>query len=345
MLQSQLFLRIIKEISKEIEAESCKLLLRGGFIHQLTTGAYSFLPLGWRCHQKIENIIREEMNAISGQEVSLPAMTPKELWQKTNRWNFMDPPLFKIRDRRGNEFALASTHEEVITKLAKSYIGSYKDLPAVLYQIQNKFRNEMRFTGGLLRTREFIMKDLYSFHQDERDLSRYFNKVVKTYQKIFRRCGLQAIKSEASGAGFTEKRMKTYEFQVKAEVGEDRIIFCPKCNFAANIEVTQFKAGDKCPKCKEVLERINAIEVGHAFTLGTKYSQALDLYFIDKRGNKKLPVMGCYGIGLGRLMATIVEVHHDKKGIIWPEEVAPFDLHLIPIFLGKKKIDQKISNP
>ncbi len=339
MLQSQLFCKTFKKAPKTAEVISHKLLVKGDFISQLASGIYNFLPLGCRVQKKIEKIIREEMDAIGGQEVLLAALQPKELWQKTDRWEHMDPPLFKIKDRHKKEFALGSTHEEAITDLVKTRIQSYKDLPLALYQIQNKFRNEMRSTGGLLRTREFIMKDLYSFHTDQRDLDRFFNKVLRAYDEIYKRCGLKVIKSEASGGVFTKE--ENYEFQVLAEIGEDRIIYCPKCNWAANLEVSKVKK--ECPECRGRLVKKNSIEVGHIFKLGTKYSKALDLYFRDKKGEKKPVVMGCYGIGIGRLMATIVEVNHDKKGIIWPKTVAPLDIHLIPIFLGKENIDKKIK--
>ena len=329
MLQSKLFSKTLKKAPKEAKIASHKLLLRGDFISQLASGIYSFLPLGYRIHRKIEEVVREEMNAIGGQEVFLPSLQPKEIWQKTDRWGHMDPPLFKIKDRHKKEFVLGPTHEEVITDLLKGRVQSYKDLPVYLYQIQTKFRNEMRFAGGLLRAREFVMKDLYSFHPDKKDLDKFFNKVLLAYDKIFKRCGLKAIKSEASGGVFTKE--KTYEFQVMSKEGEDKIIYCPKCNWATNLEVTKIKAGQKCPKCKSKLVKANSIEVGHTFRLGTKYSKALNLYFRDKKGEKKPVVMGCYGIGLGRLMAAIVEINHDDKGIIWPKEVTPFQIHLIQI--------------
>ncbi|HOK35256.1 MAG TPA: His/Gly/Thr/Pro-type tRNA ligase C-terminal domain-containing protein [Candidatus Pacearchaeota archaeon] len=344
MLRSQFFLKTKKDVPKGIEVESHKLLIKGGFIEQVSSGSFCFLPLGWKVHQEIENIIRDEMNKTGGQEVYLNALIPKELWQKTGRWEKMDPPLFRTKDRHQQEFGLGPTHEEVITQIAKNYVESYKDLPFALYQIQNKFRNEMRFTGGLLRTREFIMKDLYSFHQDEKDLEKYFYKVVRAYEKIFRRCGVPAIKSEASGAGFAEKGAKTYEFQVEAGIGEDKVIFCPKCKWAANSEVSSKKEGEKCPNCKGILKQIQTIEVGHTFMLGTKYSKAFDLTFKDKDGKEKLVYMGCYGIGVGRLMATIIEKNHDEKGIIFPKEVAPFDIYLIPLFSGNETIDRKIKN-
>ncbi len=337
MLQSKLFYKTLKKAPKTAEVISHKLLLRGGFISQLSSGVYSFLPLGYRVHKKIENIIRQEMNSMGCQELFLPALQPKELWLKSGRWDKMDPPLFRLKDRHKKEFALGSTHEEVITDLVKSYLGSYKDLPWALYQIQEKFRNEMRFTGGLLRTREFMMKDLYSFHSDKKDFEKFFAKVLLSYDKIYKRCGLNAVKSEASGGIFTKE--KTYEFQVLSEIGEDKIVFCPKCSWAANLEVIGPGGEQKCPKCGGKLVQKKSIEVGHTFRLGTKYSKALSLYFLNKKGIKGPVIMGCYGIGLGRLMATIIEINHDEKGIIWPKEVAPFRVHLIRVGNDKEIVN------
>ena len=223
MRQSKLFYKTLKKSPRAGGIASHELLLRGDFISQLASGIYTFLPLGHRVYQRIENIIRQEINSIEGQEIFMPTFQPKELWQKTGRWSNMDPPLFKIKDRHKKEFALGPTHEEVITDLVRDRIQSYKSFPLILYQIQNKFRNEMRFTGGLLRAREFIMKDLYSFHSDNKDFEKFFNKVLKAYDKIYKRCGLRAVKSEASGGVFTKE--KTYEFQVLSDIGEDRIIY------------------------------------------------------------------------------------------------------------------------
>lgn len=329
MLQSKLFAKTQKIPPREAEIASHKLLTRAGFISQLVSGIYSFLPLGWRVEKRIENIVRQEMEAIGGQEVFLPVLHPKELWQKTGRWNKMEPPLFKLKDRKKRDFCLGPTHEEAITDLVKTYIQSYKDLPLYLYQIQDKFRDELRPSGGLLRAREFIMKDLYSFHGDEKDLENFFNKVLGAYGRIYKRCGLKALRSEASGGGFTE--LKTYEFQVISEVGEDKVIYCPGCEWAVNFEVSREKAGQKCPKCRGKLIKARSIEVGHTFRLGTKYSRDLGVFFADQKGKKQPVVMGCYGIGLGRLMAAVVEINQDGKGIVWPKEVAPFDIHLIEV--------------
>lgn len=326
MLYSKLFGKTLKTIPEEAEAISHKLLLKGGFIDQLAAGIYSFLPLGWRVHQKIENIIREEMKAIDGQEVFLPSLQPKSLWQETDRWDHMDPPLFKLKDQHDRDYALGPTHEEVMTDLARKRINSYKDLPLYLYQIQNKFRNEIRSTGGLLRVREFVMKDLYSFDRTERDLRQYFHKVIEAYTKIFSRCDLKVALCQASGG--TIGGSETYEFHVLAPVGEDKVVYCPKCSWGANQDVSQ---ETRCPKCSSDLEKSSSIEAGHVFALGTKYSSAMGAEFVDSDGARKPIWMGCYGIGLGRLMATIVEVHHDDKGIIWPKRVAPFQVHLIEL--------------
>jgi len=337
MRQSKLFYKTSKEAPKEAEIASHKLLVKADFISQLASGIYSFLPLGYNVHKKISDIIRDELDAIGSQELFLPVLQPKELWLKTGRWEKMDPPIIVIKDRHDREFALGPTHEEVITDLAKPRIQSYKDLPVALYQIQTKFRNEMRLTGGLLRTKEFAMADLYSFHWDKEDLEKFFNRVLGAYDNIFHRCGLDAVKSEASGGAFTKE--KTYEFQVISDVGEDKILFCPKCKWAANLEVAQPDIQKKCPQCGAELTQKSSIEVGHTFRLGTKYSEPLSLSFVNEKGEKKNVIMGCYGIGVGRLMATIVEINRDNNGIVWPEEVAPFRVHLIQIENSKKVKD------
>lgn len=330
-----MFGKTLKTVPAEAEAVSHKLLLKGGFINQLSAGIYSFLPLGWRVHKKIENIIREEMNNVDGQEVFLPTLQPKSLWQETDRWEHIDPPLFKLKDQHDREYALGPTHEEVITDLVHQRVSSYKDLPLYLYQIQNKFRNEIRSTGGLLRVREFMMKDLYSFHTDEKDLMDYFQKVKEAYVRIYTRCGLEVAICQAAGGTIGGK--ETYEFHVLAPVGEDKVFYCPACKWGANKEVSQ---ETKCPKCGAELKESSSIEAGHIFALGTKYSQALGAEFVDSDGTKKPIWMGCYGIGLGRLMAAIVEVYHDEKGIIWPKSVSPFGAHLINLSKDTKKAEE-----
>ena len=330
MRYSELFGKTLRRVSQETEAASHRFLIRGGFIDQLAAGIYSFLPLGWQVHRKIENIIRQEMDVIDGQEVFLPTLQPKSLWQKTGRWDNMDPPLFKLKDQHKRDYALGSTHEEVITDLVRSRVNSYRDLPFYLYQIQNKFRNEIRATGGLLRVREFIMKDLYSFHVDQKDLAAYFKKVMAAYKKIFSRCGLKTVVCQASGGAIGGS--ETYEFHVLSPVGEDKIFCCSKCDWGANVELVKNKK--KCPECGAELKTSSAIEAGHVFALGTKYSKAMGVEFVDRDGQQKPVWMGCYGIGLGRLMAAIVEVHHDDKGIFWPKSVTPFQAHLVAVGAG-----------
>lgn len=336
MYQSQLFSKTKKEITKE-EAISAQLLIRGGFVEKLASGIYNFLPLGFRVLKKIEKIIREEMVKIGGQEILLASLHPKIFWQRTNRWEEMSD-LYKLSEDE-REFALGPTHEEIITPLAKKFIKSYKDLPLYLFQIQTKFRKELRPKGGLLRTKEFLMKDLYSFHESEEDLENFYQIVKKSYFKIFERVGIRekTYLTFASGGTFSKY---SHEFQTICKSGEDEIFICQNCQQAINKEI---KGETKdCPNCGgKKFKRERAIEVGNIFKLKTKFSQPFDLYFLDRQGNKKLVQMGCYGIGLGRLMATIVEINHDKKGIIWPKEVSPFQIHLIQI--GKtEKMAEKI---
>jgi prolyl-tRNA synthetase len=335
MRYSNLFGKALRKAPREAKATSHKLLIKAGFIdRQLAAGIYSFLPLGWQVHRKIENIIREEMDKIEGQEVFLPTLQPKELWQVSDRWDKMEPPLLKLEDRHKKEFALGPTHEEVITDLASRFIKSYRDLPLYLYQIQNKFRNEMRSTGGLLRTREFMMKDLYSFHETEKDLDNYYQKVYQAYLKIFKRCGFEAIAVEAESGAIGGEYC--HEFMMVCPTGEDKIVACEKCDWAGNIVAVGEKK--KCPQCGGKTKIIRGIENGHIFKLGTEYSEKMGAYYVDKKGKKKPVVMGCYGIGLGRLMATIVEISHDKKGIIWPKSVAPFGVHLSSIINHQSSI-------
>lgn len=334
MYQSQLLAKTQKQAPKGAETISHQYLTRGDFIDQIAAGIYSYLPLGWRVYKKIENIIREEMNNLGAQELYLPTLIPKALWQETGRWQNMEPPLFVVKDRHQKEYGLGSTHEEVITDLVRRRIQSYQDLPLALYQIQNKFRNELRATGGLLRVREFLMKDLYSFHATEKDLKDFYNKVKKAYLKIYKRCGFEAEDVEADSGSIGGSL--SHEFMLKAVTGEDKILSCSKDDYRANAEkIGQVK---NCPLCQGNLVQHNCIEVGHTFYLGTKYSKVLKATFIDKTGQSKPILMGCYGIGLGRLMAAIVEASHDDKGIIWPSAVAPFSVHLIAI--GRQAKDQ-----
>ena len=342
MLQSQLFTKTLKESPKDEKNINAQLLIRGGFIHKEMAGVYTYLPLGLRILKKIENIIREEMEIISGQEILMTVFQPKAIWEKTNRWSTgVGEEMYKCKLNE-EEVGLGPTHEEMVTRIAKNFISSYRDLPKFVFQIQTKFRKELRARSGLLRGREFDMKDLYSFHSSEEDLQRYYKKVIASYNKILRRCGLNSIITEASGKGFTTG--VPHEFQVLAEGGEDTIIFCQNKHFSQNKEIAKFKKGDECPICKRELKEGRSIEVGNIFPLGIKYSKDLEAYFIDKDGKRKLIIMGCYGLGPSRIMGAIVEVNHDEKGIIWPEEVAPFQIHLIKVenTLKVKRMTEKL---
>ncbi|OHA83321.1 MAG: hypothetical protein A2408_03310 [Candidatus Yonathbacteria bacterium RIFOXYC1_FULL_52_10] len=328
MLQSQLFGKTRKEAPADEVAKNAKLLIRAGYIDKLQSGVYTYLPLGFRVLKKIETIIREEMNAAGGQELLMPALHPKDNWQTTGRWDTMDD-LYKVMDSSGRENALGPTHEEIVVPLAKQFISSYKDLPLSVYQIQNKFRMELRAKSGILRGREFIMKDLYSFHRDEADLARYYEIMKGVYKRVFERAGIGEVThlTFASGGSFSKY---SHEFQTVTPAGEDIIHVCTKCGVAINKEVVADQKG--CPECgNEDLREEKAIEVGNIFELKTKYSAPFELTYKDEAGNDQPVIMGCYGIGLGRLLGTVVEVLGDEKGIVWPEAISPFQVHLIDL--------------
>jgi prolyl-tRNA synthetase len=329
MRLSRLFTKTARENPRGEVSVNAQLLERGGFIYKNSAGVYTFLPLGWRVINKVANIIREEMNKIGGVEMLMPALVEKKYLDATKRWDVEIGFEVKGKGEKRAGFVLGWTHEEVLTEIASKFISSYKDLPFAAYQIQTKFRNEPRAKSGLLRGREFIMKDLYSFHASEEDFWRYYEEVKKAYFKIFHRCGLEAIYTVAAGGTFTVSN--THEFQVPAAVGEDKIFVCEKCSYAENLEISHFKTGDACPKCGGEMVEKKAIEVGNIFPLGTKYSKAFGLQFVNEKGKKEYVIMGSYGIGLGRLMGAVVEVSHDENGIIWPESLAPFKVHLIEL--------------
>jgi len=337
MKLSSLHLHTLKEIPKDELSINASLLIRAGFIEKLTSGVYNFLPFGLRVMRKIENIIREEMNNLGGQEILMALLNPQKNWEQTGRWETFNA-LFKLRSRYGQWFALAPTHEEIITPMVKNFIFSYKDLPLYLFHISDKFRDEPRSKSGILRGKEFIMKDLYSFHIDEKDLDKYYEKVKKAYQRIFTRCGLKAFVVEASGGTFSRF---SHEFQVVTPAGEDLFYYCSFCKFCRNKEI----AGDikKCPECGHIVKMLKGSEVGNIFKLKDKYSKAFDLKFRDKDGKNKNVMMGCYGIGVSRLLGVIVEANYDKDGIIWPEAVAPYQFYLLPILSGKTKEDKEVK--
>jgi prolyl-tRNA synthetase len=472
---SKLFGKTQKETPAEAETASHRLLLRAGMIHQVAAGVYAYLPLGWRVFQKIVGIIRDEMDKAGGQELSMPVLQPLEIWQETGRDKAFGRGLFTLTDRRERRLVLGPTHEEVVTLLASHNVQSYRDLPLLLYQIQTKFRDEPRPRGGLIRVREFAMKDLYSFDTDEEGLDKSYQRMLQAYQNIYARCGLSSLLVEADSGAIGGK--DSHEFMVVAEDGEDEVIHCEKCGYAANVEkaqsvkgevdggeplaveevatpgagsieevagffkipasqtfkavfyiadgkmvfvvirgdigvneiklknalgctdlrlatedeviqagivagaaspvgiadfkiiaddsitsgtnfvagankaethlrnvnyprdfkadmvtdIAQARAGDGCPGCGGKLSSIRGIEVGHIFKLGTFLSQKLDALFIDAEGASRPIVMGCYGLGLDRLLAAAIEVNHDDKGIIWPISIAPYHVYLCPL--------------
>lgn len=325
MRQSQLFSKTSRAVSADEVSTNARFLTQAGFVKKEMAGVYSYLPLGWQVLKKIENIVRQEMNAIGGQEIFMPSLHPKANWQATGRWNTLDV-LFKVSSQHGYEYALGPTHEEIVTPLAQTVISSYKDLPLAVYQIQTKFRDEPRAKSGLLRGREFRMKDLYSFHASDEDLANYYDKIaIPAYQKIFKRLGLDALLTEASGGTFSKF---SHEFQVEIASGEDSIFVCEKCSRAKNKEI--FEANAHCTNCGETTWRETmASEVGNIFPLKTKYADAFNFNFTDEQGSIKKVAMGCYGIGTSRLMGVIVEKFNDAAGITWPQAVAPFQLHFI----------------
>lgn len=484
MRVSQLFGKTLKEIPADADTISHQLLVRTGMIHQLTAGVYSYLPLGWRTLKKIEDIIRDEMDKAGGQEVFLPALQPLELWQTTGRDRSLGDALFTLTDRKGRQLALGPTHEEVITTLVSRFVQSYRDLPLLIYQIQDKFRDEPRPRGGLIRVREFVMKDAYSFHVDEADLDRMYKKVLQAYKNVFERCGLPSLMVEADSGAIGGK--DSNEFMLVAASGEDEIIYCGACDYAANVEkaksqktrletesplplkevptpgaatiaevaaffkipashtlkavfymadgqpvfaiirgdlevndiklknllhaadlrlatdaevkatglvagaaspvglkginvvaddsvtdginfiaggnkpethlknvnyprdfkadivadIAKTTAGHACPNCEGKLLSTRGIEVGHIFKLGIAYSQKLGANYIDAAGTTRPIVMGCYGMGVGRILAAAVEQNHDDKGIIWPLPIAPYRVLLCPLYRDGTKVSE-----
>lgn len=340
MYQSNLISKTRKHISQSEESLNAKILIKAGYIEQVMAGVYAYLPLGYMVLKKIEQIVREELNNIGAQELLLPALHPKSYWEQTGRWDSLDV-LYRFKSYyTSTELALGSTHEEIITPVAKNFIQSYQDLPLAAYQIQTKFRDEKRAKSGILRGREFIMKDLYSFHSSAEDLDRYYEVVTQAYLNIYKRLGIGDItlKTYASGGSFSKY---SHEFQTISEIGEDTIFVCEKCNVAINKEIIEEQSS--CPECgnSDLIQK-QSIEVGNIFKLQTKYSDAFELKFADENGQQQSVIMGCYGIGISRLMGTLVEVfaENDSK-MSWPEEATPFDVHLIALNTNIEEVLQK----
>ena len=329
MRQSQLFTKTERNAPKDEATVNAQLLARAGFVSKLMAGVYSYLPLGLRVLSNIENIVREEMDAVGGQEVSMPMIHPKSIWATTGGWEKIDV-LFKIKSRTEKDYALGQSEEEVVTPLVMRYVNTYKDLPKAVYQINWKFRDELRSKSGLLRGVEFLMKDMYSFHETQEDFERFYAEMKQAYLRVFKRMGLTAKVTEGSGGAFSEKI--SYEFMVLTDAGEDDILYCDTCDFCVNLEIAKEKEGDQCTRCnKGTIAKARASEVGNVFDLGQKFTKAFNLTFNDKDGKKQYATMGCFGLGISRAMGVIVEKYNDENGIVWPESVAPFAVHLLAL--------------
>ncbi len=344
MKQSQLFTKTRFEAPKDEVAKNAQILIRAGFIHKEMAGVYSFLPLGLRVMENIKQIIREEMNKIEGQEIVLTALQEKEVWEKTGRWDdAVVDNWFKTNLKNGTELGLAYTHEAVLTELMKSFISSYRDLPVYPYQFQTKFRNELRAKSGILRGREFMMKDLYSFSKTTQELDDYYEKSIEAYRKVFDRLGIGHITylTLASGGSFGTKY--SHEFQTLTSAGEDLIYIHKGKNIAINKEVLNEESLAMLGIKEDELVTEKSIEVGNIYKLGTFYSEPLGLTFKNEAGENSPVIMGSYGIGISRLVGTIVEVCGGDKEMVWPESVSPFKVHLIELSQGDEGIKNKAT--
>ncbi len=345
MKQSQLFTKTKKHAPKDEVSKNAQLLIRAGYIHKEMAGVYDFLPLGVRVMEKIKSIIREEMNAVGGQEIELTALQSKEKWEKTGRWDdTVIDNWFKTKLANKTTLGLASTHEEPITEMMSQFISSYKDLPQYAYQFQTKFRNELRAKAGLMRGREFLMKDLYSFSRNKQEHEIFYEKMKEVYMRVFNRLGIgaQTYITISSGGSFSKY---SYEFQTISDAGEDTIFIIDEDK---RIAINKDDFNDEVIKDfrlenvdKDNLRSEKAVEVGDIYSLGEKYSEALGLAYTDEAGVKKNVYMGCYGIGVPRLMGVLVEIFADEDGLAWPESVAPFRVHLIDVKSQKSKVESE----
>ncbi len=335
---SQLFTKTSKTAVSDADSTNAKLLTQAGFITKQMAGVYIFLPLGLRVLNKIENIIREEMNNVGGNEVLMPTLTLEENYEITGRDKSLADVFYRTSGAGESKIVLNPTHEEIVTPLVQKFVFSYQDLPKSVYQFQTKFRNEARAKSGLLRGREFRMKDMYSFHTDEKDLDKYYEEVIKAYFRAYDRLGLgngRTILTYASGGAFSKY---SHEYQTLSPIGEDTIYICEKCQVAVNKEIADEQ--NVCPKCgNKDLKEEKAIEVGNIFKLMDKFTGPFKFFYQNEKGEQQVAQMGCYGIGPSRIMGTIVEVYNDEKGIIWPESVAPYKVHLMS--LGKEEESRK----
>jgi prolyl-tRNA synthetase len=341
MFWSKIFIPTLKDSPQDAEVISHQLMLRAGMIRKVSSGIYTWLPLGLKVLRKIENIVREEMDQSGAQEVLMPMVHPKELWEETKRWDKMGPELLRLKDRHDREFCLGPTHEEVITDLVRNNVKSYKELPLNIYQIQTKFRDEIRPRYGVMRGREFLMKDSYSFNLDEISLQETYLLMRNTYKKILERIGLEykIVKADSGAIGGDTSE----EFHVLAENGEDTIAVSDASEFAINTELLlndgediSSLEGKPSPDGNGIIEIKKGIEVGHIFQLGKVYTELMKVNVLNQEGKAIDLFMGCYGIGVSRLVAAAIEQNNDEKGILWPESIAPYEVNIVAIGYTKE---------
>jgi len=344
MRQSQLFTKTRKHAPSDEVAKNAQILIRAGFIHKEMAGVYAYLPLGLRVQNKIKQIVREEMDSIGGQELLMTALQRKELWEKTKRWddNVVDV-WFKTNLKAGGEVGLGWSHEEPIAEMMKNYVSSFRDLPIFVYQFQTKLRNELRAKSGIMRGREFVMKDMYSFCLNEEDHTRFYNETIEAYKRVYTRLGIgeDTFVTFASGGAFTQF---SHEFQTIAEAGEDKIYLNREKGIAINEEVLNEDTLKQLNITRDDLEEVNTAEVGNIFNFGTQKSEDLGLYYKNEKG-EQIPVwMGSYGIGITRVMGLLVEKSGSEKGMVWPKEVAPFSVHLISLSGNNEEIKKEAEH-
>ena len=337
MLASKNFAPLIKDTPAEAEVISHQLLLRSGMIRKVASGIYNWLPLGFKTLKLVENIVREEMASTGSQEIFMPMVQPRDLWEDSKRWDKFGPELLRFKDRHERDFCLGPTHEEIITDLIRNNLSSYKELPLSLFQIQTKFRDEIRPRYGIMRGREFLMKDAYSFHLNQECLNNTYQTIREAYKAVFNRLGLdyKIVKADSGAIGGEISE----EFHVLAESGEDTLAFSEESEIAINAELLinenesiDSLQGKKFPDSQEEIKLAKGIEVGHIFQLGNVYSSAMNATVLDENGNRQALQMGCYGIGVSRIVAAAIEQNHDDKGIIWPKNIAPIQISILPIF-------------
>ena len=332
MRQSQLFTKTRKEAPADEVSKNAQLLIKGGFIHKEMAGVYSLLPLGFKVINKIKKIVAHEMEKLGSQEIIMSTLQARDIWEKTDRWSDENVDIwFKTELKNGNQIGLGWSHEEPITNMVKDHINSYKDLPVFVHQFQNKLRNESRAKSGVMRCREFIMKDMYSYAISEEQHMDFYNKTIDAYMEVYKKLGLGDITyvTSASGGVFTDKF--SHEFQTLCEVGEDVIYVHKEKSIAVNEEIFNEESLNKLGYKAEDFEMKKAAEVGNIFTFGTKKCEEMELFFMDKEGKKQAVFLGSYGIGVTRLMGVITEIFADDKGMVWPESIAPFKVHLIQL--------------